>query len=375
MNNIFLNRLLQRLKLREGPSSARAKIVKPRGALAPDHGERVCVFVVGPTFDQEVPTAMMTCRMGYAHAFETLGIPYLFVDQQDLLKILPHLHEPFCMVNGSDYLYMEQPTLKVLKRHPHCVWVDPWFHDSDRFFAVHDLDARIWAWSGEHRRKILETEPRFVHTATVATGLHFFSEWHNQGLKVISLPLACDTFLYQPEGNYVHRFNGVKLAFVGGYWESKGKQIDRYLRPFEDDLVVYGYSKWPYRGYRGLLPVADEPALYRQATVAPVINEPSVAILHGQINERIFKVLGSGGYPLVDAVPAYRELFSEAELPIPEDADHFRQMLHEILDNGASREQCALARQAVLEQHTYQHRALQVLSEMGLGLTGDIVGN
>jgi hypothetical protein len=185
-------------------------------------------------------------------------------------------------------------------------------------------------------------------------------------LKVISLPLACDTFLYQSEGESVLDFDGIKLAFVGGYWESKGKQLDRYLRPFEEDLVVYGYSKWPYRGYRGLLPIADEPALYRQALVSPVINEPSVAILHGQINERIFKVLGSCGYPLVDAVPAYRELFSEAELPIPDNADHFGQMLRELLAKGSPREQCKLARQAVLERHTYMHRAQQVLSEMGL---------
>ena len=339
--------------------------------MAPGQGDHVCVFVVGPAFDQNVPTAMLTCRMGYARAFEALGVPYLFVDQQDLPAMLPRLSGPFCMVNGADYLYMEKPVLKALKGVPHCVWVDPWFPDSDRFFAAHDLDARIWHWSDEHRRKILATEPRFVHTATVATGLHFFAGWQSRGLQVVSLPLACDTFLYQPTGEPSPRFEGIKLAFVGGYWESKGRQLDRYLRPFEDDLVIFGYSAWPYRGYRGRLPIADEPVLYRQALVSPVINEPSVAILHGQINERIFKVLGSGGYPLVDAVPAYRELFSASELPIPENADHFAEMLRDLLNRGAPRDRCALGRQAVLERHTYLLRVRQVMRAMGLHLQAD----
>lgn len=364
---LLIDQILQKLGLQEVQAAKvpQAKIVEPHGVLDPRKGQQVCLFVVGPAFDQDVPNAMMTCRMGYAHAFEALGIPYLFVDQQDLPAILPDLTRPFCMINGSDFVYMRNPVIKALRGVPHCVWVDPWFEGSDRFFAEHGLDARIWAWTDEHRAKILDSEPRFVHTATVSAGLGFFSEWGRRGLETVSLPLACDTALYSPEGPHDPRFDGIRLAFVGGYWESKGKQLDRYLRPFEDDLVVYGYSEWPYRGYRGLLPIADEPALYRQALVSPVINEPSVAILHGQINERIFKVLGSGGYPLVDAVPAYRELFSADELPIPDDAETFNHMLRDILERGAPRYECALARQAVLERHTYVHRAEQVLEGLG----------
>lgn len=360
----LLKCLLEKLTRQQTPVEAvpKAKIIEPHGRLDPFGVAQVCLFVVGPAFDQNVPNAMMTCRMGYAHAFESLGIPYLFVDQQDLPGILPDLTRPFCMINGSDFVYMRNPVIKALRGVPHCVWVDPWFEGSDRFFAEHGLDARIWAWTDEHRAKILDSEPRFVHTATVSAGLGFFSEWGCRGLETVSLPLACDTDLYSPGGPHDPRFDGIRLAFVGGYWESKGKQLDCYLKPFEEDLVVYGYSEWPYRGYRGLLPIADEPALYRQALVSPVINEPSVAILHGQINERIFKVLGSGGYPLVDAVPAYRELFSAEELPIPKDAETFYHMLRETLLRGAPRQECALARQAVLGRHTYVHRARQVLT-------------
>lgn len=346
---------------------SRSVITQAIGTLDPADGAATCVIVVGPSFNQNIPTAMMTFRLGYANAFESLGISYLILDQQDLCNILPELQNPFCMINGSDYLYMEEPALRLLRRYPHSVWVNPWFADSDRFFASNGQDAAIWHWSKKHRRKILDSQPAFVHTATVPGGLGFFAEWERHGMTVVSLPLACDTSLYGPDLHDDPLFKGVRLAFVGGYWESKGRQLDDYLRPFEDDLVVYGYSTWPYRGYRGMLDRAAEPLLYRQALLSPVINEPSVALLKGQINERIFKVLGAGGVPLVDAVPAYRELFLPDELMIPSDVHEFHDLIrHHLAGDDLLVTLARKGREAVLSRHTYRHRAAQVLTALSL---------
>ena len=143
--------------------------------------------------------------------------------------------------------------------------------------------------------------------------------------------------------------------------------MDKYLRPFEDDLTIYGYNKWPYRHYQGTLSREAEPSLYRQALVSPAVNEPTVALLHGQINERIFKVFGSGGAAVVDAVPAYRALFTEEELPIPADEKEFGAMVRKLLESSEERERRArLGREAVLERHTYQHRAKKILKTLGL---------
>ena len=182
----------------------------------------------------------------------------------------------------------------------------------------------------------------------------------------VSLPLACDETLYNLESPYCAEYENIKIAFVGGYWPSKGEQIDRYLKPFEDKLTIFGYSPWPYPGYRGQLPRDKEPSLYRQALLSPVINEPSVAILHGQINERVFKVLGSGGVALVDAVPAYRELFSEEEMFIPRDDHEFADYARMLLSNESMREQVKEARNAVLQRHTYRHRVIQVLENLAM---------
>lgn len=344
-----------------------AIITEPQGNLDLNKATHTAVIVVGPSFNQNIPDAMMTCRMGYCNAFEKIGIPYVIIDIKDLEKKLPSLNKPFCIIFGSDYAYMSYRIVKFLRNYPKLVWVNPWFDNSDNFFKSHNLDPSIWTWSNKHRLKILESEPSFAFTATVKPGLFFFTRWEKAGMKVVSLPLACDTSLYNLDAPYRPEFEGIRLAFVGGYWESKGTQIDEYLRPFEDDLVVYGYNRWPYRGYRGVLSREAEPSLYRQSLVSPTINEPTVKLLHGQINERVFKVLGSGGVPVVDAVPAYKELFKEEELLIPKDANEFKTMLSELLIKESLREQYGRkGYNAVITKHTYVHRAKVVLKELGI---------
>ncbi|MBN1764199.1 MAG: glycosyltransferase [Sedimentisphaerales bacterium] len=345
----------------------RANITEPTGVIRPGEGSATLVAAVSYRFNQDRPDAMMTCRMGLCRAFEQMGFPYLLAEVRDLTGILPEIDNPFICIFGADYDVMDWETVNLLKRYPLFVWVNPWFEDSDLFFAEHGLDSALWDWPAEHRRKILESEPDFVYTATVESGLNFFSEWARHGLKILSLPLACDTSLYNLSAPFRPEFSGIKMAFVGGYWPSKGRQMDTYLRPFEDDLVIYGYNQWPYRGYRGQLSREAEPSLYREARVSPSINEPSVQLLRGQINERIFKVLGSGGVTVVDAVPAYRELFTEDELPIPRDEHEFEDMARQIIADDTLRRRLAQKGcEAVINRHTYRHRAAQILPELNL---------
>jgi hypothetical protein len=359
-----VKKLLRPLRDAWAERSRRAIITEPVGRLDPRAGRATFVVAVGPKFNQNVPNAYMTARMGYCRAFESLGVPYLIADLHDLPRTLAEVPRPVVMLVGDDYgsPAMTRATLAALRRHPHFVWVNPWFRGSDAFFAEHDLDPATWDWPAAQRERILDGQPSFVFTATVPGGLEFFEQWDRHGVPTASLPLACDTTLYTPDAPLRDDFRGVKLAFVGGYWESKGRQIDAYLRPFEDELTIYGYSQWPYRGYRGQLPRDAEPSLYRQALLCPTINEPTVRLLRGQINERVFKVLGCGSATVVDAVPAYRELFTDDELPIPGDAAEFGATVRRLLADEAERK--AWARrgyEAVMRRHTYVHRVREAL--------------
>ncbi|MGV8059928.1 MAG: glycosyltransferase [Smithellaceae bacterium] len=344
-----------------------ANILQSTGKINP-YGSEISTFVlaVGPTFDQNCPIAMTVARLGYCHAFDEIGIPYIISDIRNLVKIIKLLFNPFIMYVAEDIPYLPEGDIKKLRLHRSAVWVPPWFNQSDTFYSSNGLDAAMWFLSKKTKQKIMALEPRFCFTATVPSGLHFFENWVKNGIPVVSLPLACDTHLYNKKANFKYCYNNVKLAFVGGYWESKGKQIDLYLRSFENDLTIYGYNKWPYKGYVGVLPQdGSEASLYKQARLCPVINEPTVALLKGQINERVFKVLGSGGCPVVDAVPSYRELYNQDELIISENADHFKCLVKELLqDEDLNNQMRQKGYIATIEKHTYKHRAIEFITKL-----------
>lgn len=354
--------------IRQGFKSAH--ISQPTGVLDPFQGERTFVMVVGPAFDQNRPDAMMTCRMGYCHAFESLGIPYILADINQLDELSAQLPSPFFMYFAGDLAFLSKRKIRKLRDYPSAVWAYPWFENSSKFFFEHALDGHIWTLPKSSIEKVLELNPRFCFTATTPSGLNFFENWEKQGIPVKSFPLACDTKVYNDENLSSADFKHVSLAFVGGYWHSKGRQIDQYLRPFERQLEIYGYSKWPYSGYKGKLPRDAEASLYRQAKVCPVVNEPTVALMKGQINERVFKVFGSRGCPVVDAVPAYRELYSEDELLISESPKHFAELVEVLLkDDDLNHSYRQKGRIATLAKHTYEHRALDFMSYLGIPST------
>ena len=352
--------------LHRKPTFPPSVITQPTGRLKPGEGPLTLVVGVDHRFNQNKPDAGMVCRLGMCRGFEQLGIPYLLTDVRDLAEILPSTPNPICWLSEPQYDLIDRRTLRTLRNYPLFVWLDPWFAGSERFYRENNYLDYIEAWTVSRHRKVLDSQPRFGYFADVESRMCFHEEWIRRGMRVGSIPLACDTTQYHPQVSRVPEFEGIRMAFVGGYWPFKAIQLDKYLRPFEEELIVYGYSPWPYKGYRGLIPPEAEPSLYHQALLSPTINEPQVVNFVG-LNERVFKVLGSGGATIVDAIPAYRELFSEDELPIPRDEKEFTEIAREMLRNKDLRQKYSrCGRDAVISRHTYVHRARSILSAMDL---------
>jgi spore maturation protein CgeB len=96
--------------------------------------------------------------------------------------------------------------------------------------------------------------------------------------------------------------------------------------------------------------------------------------MKGQINERVFKVLGAGGCPVVDAVPAYRELYAQDELLMAETPEHFHKLVRLLLSDKGMNELYRLrGRKATLERHTYIHRAVEFMKACGVEIPGSVV--
>lgn len=345
----------------------RPVITTPASDLPLGSAPYTFVSVVGPLFDQNTPLALTISRVGLCHGFEAIGVPFVILGTHELADRLPEIPNPICALYNTDYLYLDRANLTALGRTRHFVGLDYWFDGDVALFQHEGLDYQSYAESTH--RMVLESAPQFTFTISPASSFAHYERWAALGLRLESLPLACDPVVYHPNTPDYPQFAGVKMAFVGGYWPYKAIQFDRYLRPYEQELTIFGREAWPYAGYGGKLPQAQEASLYRQARLSPTINEPHCELLNLDLNERVFKVLGSGGCSITDAIPGYREWFSEEELPVPTSLVEYHEMVHTLLAdadlNHAYRER---GYQAIMDRHTYAHRALCVLQWLGLPL-------
>lgn len=364
MRKVVLNNIWSKVQRRLGyyPTPV---ITHKQGRLDPYQSALTFVVVCGSSFDQTVPNAGTMARMGICRGFEQLGIPYLLLSVFELEHRLPELTKPICWISGWDYLYLNRANLAALRKSLHIVWVNTWFLGERYFYKQKNLLDQ--SWPQNLNQKILSSEPAFVFTISPECSFEYYELWRQHGARLVSLPLACDTTLYQSNSIDYPEFVNVEMAFVGGYWPYKAQQFDRYLKPYQDHLTVFGYSKWPYAGYGGQLAEYKEPSLYRQARLSPTINEPHVEQMGVDLNERVFKVLGSGGMTVTDATAAYREWFSADELLVPSTLDEYHQMLQQVLeDEELNQYYRKTGHAAVLAKHTYMERASKIIKILDL---------
>jgi len=325
----------------------------------PDNAKYTLLYVVLPGYNINKTNANTSISSGFCHGFATIGVKYHMVSVYELTKMLPKCKNPIIMHSIYSYLYLTKNERRILKEYPHIVWVNAdekyYVQAYEKFgYKYQGIKNKIYDW-------VEESSPTFVFTPTPPAALEFFEEWRKRGLKVESIPLACDNTRYYPvEKN--SKFADVKMAFVGGYWQKKAYFLDRYLKSYEDILTIYGYSKWPYIGYKGLIDANDEKLLYNCAVLSPAIDEPHAAVM-GDITERVFKIMGSGGVALPNAVRFYKELFKEDELYVPEDEADFHDMAKTLLnDEDINAKYRKKGYEAIKSKHTYAHRAEQIMS-------------
>lgn len=334
---------------------ARSKPLLPDNVWGgPEDAPYTFVMVVREGFVAGKSNANSTIRMAYCRAFEKLGFRYRLVSSFDLGDILPETRNPFIFLSVYDYLDFGRVTRRNLRRYPHFVWANPDAPVLREVYSRHGIRPHLLPDSVYGI--VSDSCPVFVWAPAPPSALGAYAKWARAGIPVRSLPQACDTERYYPAPEELD-YRDVQLAFVGGYWPKKAVHFDTYLRPYEDLLTVFGYSKWPYKGYKGLLAEDDEKVLYQNARLCPAINEPH-AETTGDIVERVYKIMGSGGLAITDAVHFHRELFSSDELLIPSSVEEYHEMVHQaLLDDSLNRGYRARGFRAILARHTYSARA------------------
>ena len=335
----------------------------PEAVGGPSNSPVTLLMVCSKGFDANHPNASTMIRLGYCHGFSQVGLSYRLTPTQELGRVLAATDSPIVFLSCYDFAELSDQARDLLRKVPHFVWVNPWFDGMQEFCLTRGLDDLTL--TNETYRSVLDSEATFVWSPYPPSSREFFHRWVDAGQRVESIPLACDTQRYYADPAET-AFSDVKIAFVGGYRPYKNVQYEKYLKPYEDILTVYGYDEWPYKGYRGLLEFDSERALYQNARVSPALNEPHGEYM-GDIVERVFKVLGSRGLAITDASPYYRDLFSEDELLVPRSVDDYHELLSRALsDEEFNQRHRAAGHRAILERHTYAHRARQIIDLLGM---------
>ena len=353
----FAKRLLK-------PSSIKPVLgYKPCGG--PESSPITFVMVCRQGFDINKSNANSTIRLGVCRGFAQIGVRYQLVSVWELGHLLPQLKKPLIFLSLYDYLDINKKTRRLLRKYPHFVWGTPDLDIMKRAYEKFDLPP--YSLPDSIYKRVAESEPNFIMAPVPESALQFYSTWLKYCPRIESIPLACDTTRYFRE-NGNHKYGSVKMAFVGGYWKKKALQFDKYLKPHEDILQVYGYSKWPYKGYQGLLPDEEERLLYQNARVSPAMSEPHAEVM-GDIVERVFKIMGSRGLAVTDVVPFYRDLFEPDELLVPTSVEDYHDMIRQALDNeDFNLKYRQKGYEAVMARHTYAHRARFILSMLDIKL-------
>jgi hypothetical protein len=176
------------------------------------------------------------------------------------------------------------------------------------------------------------------------------------------IPFATDPERFQPTPRRPgHDWPAV--TFVGN--NIRGERCNRrYLAPaLPFGLAIYGNNQWqaPLAGVcRGKLALEDLPALYTTSAVNLNAHIPD-HITFDTLNQRLYDILGCGGFVLSDRIDSLQSVFEDAVVTTEGDDSLWAQLVCLLADREDRRRRADRGRRLVLANHTYAHRTAAVV--------------
>lgn len=313
------------------------------------------VTLVHPDWNFNLSHAGTCVISGYCNGFEQIGVDTAIVKDTEVEHWLPDIDNPFIMLGYDTFNRLSPTGRQVVKRYPHFIWVNMWADGISELATKYNHPDPVLP--DATYRCILDSGAKFLFCNSPKSYYGYYDNWIKHGQRLETILEACDTTRYYPTLD--QRFLDVDMALVNGYFSRKEERYSQYLWPYEE-LKIWGYNEWP-RCYQGYLPIDDERVLYQNARVCPAIGEDMAEVI-GAFYERPFKVLGSGGLVVTGVLPGYREVFTDDELLMPHTIDEYHDMIMLALhDNEFNYKYRDAGHKAIMENHTYAHRARQIL--------------
>lgn len=326
---------------------------------ASDKLNKPLLITCQPGFDQNLQIAGILMRVGFANGWSEACGPAKLVPISDLMKEIDKWDTPSILMTSYDFDHLSNSESIRLRAYDVFIWVG--VHPNklpqyQKHTLIPENDIKIIE---NTRRKIILSEPKFVWQSTCSEKMHWYQGWRDDGLKWVTMHPAVDSQRYYPEQNDAV-FGCIKMAYVGGYWQEKAQAFDMYLRPWEDILTPFGYQTWPYKNYGGKLDANQERQLYSTAGLIPLVTSPAGWDI-GEITERYLKAPACKAFCIADENPALGDIFNSDEILQAQNAEHFHSIVNDYLNDKIDTVYWARkGYDAVIQRHTYYHRALQI---------------
>lgn len=311
-------------------------------------------------------------RMSWARAFSAVGHSCIFWDVKtaNAFDVFDKCEPDIFM--GQAY-NLDEATIKCIKERPHLRvglragdWGD---HEAEVDKSKYNILFCSQKEKDMLKRLKDETgKPDFVH-------IHYSQEamsvthnrFSNIGIRAESLMMCADTIEYG-DAQYDPMFD-CDIGFVGGYWPYKGLVIDKYLMPLlypvgKYKVKIFGNQAWPANQYCGLIEDKNVKTLFKSSKICPNLSEPHAQAFGFDVNERIFKVLYSGGFCVSDYVEGYN-IFGDG-IAMAKDPEEFKYLIDRYLENPEERKNVASrGREIVIANHTGFDRASRIMDILG----------
>jgi len=158
-----------------------------------------------------------------------------------------------------------------------------------------------------------------------------------------------------------------ELLFVGG-WRQAGRRVLEDLLPTEHDLAVYG-GRWtperidPRHLAAGAVPNDELGAYYAAADI--VLNDHWAGMRReGFLSNRLYDAAAAGAFVISDDVDGIETEFDGGIVTYRDRADLARLVDAFLADPAARRTHAERAHRAVLDRHTFAHRARAFIAEV-----------
>jgi hypothetical protein len=228
--------------------------------------------------------------------------------------------------------------------------------------------------SSDAIRWVIDQKPDVVFGYGYIDDNKLWEHWTSRHrIPWIPMPTAGDATIYKARPD-VERT--VDIGYVGGRWNYKAINIDKYLLPlFKSNDVrcaVHGWGGWPPGISQGQITDTEVPEFLNRCKICPCVAEPHTTTWGIDLPERIFKASLSGALVIHDPVAGLQRYMSSVLMANnPAEYIELCKLWSKPHMNIKRLEVAKHQRQEVLAKHTYFHRMACLLNSLKFSAEAD----